>query len=218
MEALQAIYNSQNPVNCSTAKYLISSGGSAYGFGYRMHVEGMMLSVAMELGRVFLPHPDGDGWLFETKNSFCQNGDRWEPGFNCYYEPVSSKCTIKDALPNLTAQSPLLLPMIHHPEKCLSVMVRHGDKEKEMKLLPLAAYTDPDVVDQANKWGREGNWTIGYTTLMDRAVLTFNEAHQYDRNKRFRRLSAAREGQEVSLGGGESRVFKVDTTTVCYFS
>lgn len=54
--ALQKIYDSQNPPDCRNAKYIIS-GGWPYGFGSRIHMEGMVMAIAMHLGRVYLPHP-----------------------------------------------------------------------------------------------------------------------------------------------------------------
>lgn len=55
---LEEIWKSQNPENCRDAKYIIS-GGWPYGFGSRLHMEGTILAIAMHLGRVYLPHPDG---------------------------------------------------------------------------------------------------------------------------------------------------------------
>lgn len=43
-EALELIWKNQNPEDCSTAKYLIS-GGWPYGFGSRIHMEGVYLSL-----------------------------------------------------------------------------------------------------------------------------------------------------------------------------
>lgn len=57
----------------------------------------MALAIAMNLGRVYLPHPDGDNIYFETQVPFCRNSERFEPGINCFYE-LYSKCTYKDAL------------------------------------------------------------------------------------------------------------------------
>eukprot|EP01038_Epipyxis_sp_PR26KG_P014108 gene14108-18929_t len=91
---LDMIYRNQNPENCSTAKYIIS-GGWPYGFGSRIHTEGSVLALAMQLGRVFLLHPDGDNVFWEDKNPFCRGGKG--VGLACYYTAVS-KCTITDAL------------------------------------------------------------------------------------------------------------------------
>ncbi len=93
--ALEEIHKNQNPENCSEAKYLVT-GGWPYGFGSRVHVEGIGLAIAMHLGRVYLPHPDGDNLFWETKVPFCQN-IRHDTTLNCFYERYS-KCTIHDAV------------------------------------------------------------------------------------------------------------------------
>eukprot|EP01039_Chlorochromonas_danica_P002885 gene2885-3150_t len=92
--ALEQIYQNQNPPDCRKAKYLIS-GGWPYGFGSRIHMEGMILGIAMQLGRVYLHHPDGDNIFWETKIPFCQQQN--DETLTCFYEQFS-KCTIDDAL------------------------------------------------------------------------------------------------------------------------
>lgn len=91
---LDAIWKNQFPSNCSTAKFLISSSWP-FGFGSRMHTEGWGLAVAMQLGRIYLPHPDGDNIFYETNVPHCR--DRNKPGLSCFYEEWSS-CSIADAL------------------------------------------------------------------------------------------------------------------------
>jgi len=91
---LDAIWRNQHPRNCSEAKFLVS-GGWPYGFGSRIHVEGWGLAIAMELGRVFLHHPDGDNIFWETNNPHCKAQGKLN--LECYYHPWSS-CTINDAL------------------------------------------------------------------------------------------------------------------------
>jgi hypothetical protein len=95
--ALEAIHKSQNPENCREAKYIIS-GGWPYGFGSRIHMEGAVLAAAMNLNRVFLPHPSGDNIFWETLNPFCRNVVK-DTSINCYYK-LFSKCTVEDALYN----------------------------------------------------------------------------------------------------------------------
>ena len=56
---LEEIWRHQFPSDCSNKKFLIS-GGWPYGFGSRIHMEGMGLAVAMQLGRIYLPHPFAD--------------------------------------------------------------------------------------------------------------------------------------------------------------
>lgn len=57
-DSLELIWKNQHPSNCSDAKYVISTGWTA-GFGSRFHTESWGLALAMELGRVYLPHPYG---------------------------------------------------------------------------------------------------------------------------------------------------------------
>ena len=59
-------------------------------------MEGLALSIAMHLGRVYLHHPDGDNIFWETNVPFCRN-IRKDHTLTCFYEPFS-KCTIQDAL------------------------------------------------------------------------------------------------------------------------
>lgn len=92
---LDIIWKNQNPEDCSKAKYIIS-GGWPYGFGSRIHMEGKILALAINLGRVYLPHPDGDNLFWVTDNTFCKDIVKNQT-LNCYYE-MSSKCTINDAL------------------------------------------------------------------------------------------------------------------------
>lgn len=95
--ALESIFAGQNPEDCSKAKFIIS-GGWPYGFGARIHMEGVVLALAIETGRVYLPHPDGDNIMWETNVPFCsQNRTSREVTMQCFYLPAS-KCTIKDAL------------------------------------------------------------------------------------------------------------------------
>ena len=50
---LDAIWKNQHPEDCSKAKFLISNGFNS-GFGSEIHVEGSVLAVAMQLGRVYI--------------------------------------------------------------------------------------------------------------------------------------------------------------------
>ena len=91
---LETIWKNQFPPNCSEAKFLVS-GGWPYGFGSRIHVEGWGLAIAMELGRVYLQHPDGDNIFWETNNPHCKS--QKTNTLECYYQPWSS-CIIADAI------------------------------------------------------------------------------------------------------------------------
>jgi hypothetical protein len=65
---LRKVFEYQHPPagTCADAKYIISEG-NAWGFGSRMHLEGLVIGLAMHLGRIAMPHPDGDGISWETK-------------------------------------------------------------------------------------------------------------------------------------------------------
>ena len=105
-ETMKMIWDHQHPKNCSTSKFLISFGWPG-GIGAVAHVEGLALAIAMDLGRVLIPHPDGpvrhgprdmgfyvdNGWQVDVP--FCQN--QGKKTMECYFEPWSS-CTIDDAL------------------------------------------------------------------------------------------------------------------------
>lgn len=105
-ETMEMIWAHQHPADCSKAKFMISNGWPA-GIGAVTHVEGVALAIAIELGRVLLPHPDGpvrrgdrdmgsyvdNGWQVDTP--YCMNQNM--KTLDCYYEPWSS-CTIDDAL------------------------------------------------------------------------------------------------------------------------
>jgi len=104
--AIREVWTHQHPLDCSRAKFMISSGWMG-GFASVPHVEGVALAIAMELGRILLPHPDGvvrgaprdfgfhidHGW--QVDNEYCRNQNT--TSLDCYYESWSS-CTIEDAL------------------------------------------------------------------------------------------------------------------------
>lgn len=50
-------------------------------------MEGILLGMAMHLGRVYLPHPDGDNIFWETAVPFCR--DQHDATLNCFYAHYS---------------------------------------------------------------------------------------------------------------------------------
>lgn len=118
---MREIWKNQFPSDCKNAKFLVS-GGWPYGFGSRIHVEGWGLALAMNLGRVYLPHPDGDNIFWETSIPFCR--ERGEVGLTCFYEAWSN-CTMTDALTGLqgdvnslrTVHPPDLFPSFQNEEE-----------------------------------------------------------------------------------------------------
>jgi len=109
---MEAIWKNQHPEDCSNAKFLIS-GGFESGFGSEIHVIGVGLALAMNMGRVYVMFPDrGDSSLsdkmnslnsFQVDNDFCRKQGPGKLSLDCYYEPWSS-CTIEDALQGTTLQ------------------------------------------------------------------------------------------------------------------
>eukprot|EP01041_Mallomonas_annulata_P006580 gene6580-13310_t len=99
-EAMEIIWKNQHPPDCSTAKFVISSGWQG-GFGSEVHVYGAGLALALDLGRVYIANPEGPvhiGLLdntWQTRNPFCRSQNKLT--LECYYEPWSS-CSYKDAL------------------------------------------------------------------------------------------------------------------------
>ena len=98
-EALEIIYKHQHPADCSKAKFLIS-GMYESGFGSELHVIGVGLATAMNLGRVYIMNPyrkmdSMNAWQVDIP--FCKKQGDDKLNLDCYYEPWSN-CTIKDAL------------------------------------------------------------------------------------------------------------------------
>jgi hypothetical protein len=58
-KGIEEVWRHQHPEDCRNRTYLIS-GGWPYGFGSRIHMEGVGLAIAMQMGRIYLPHPAGD--------------------------------------------------------------------------------------------------------------------------------------------------------------
>jgi hypothetical protein len=58
-------------------------------------MEGVILAMAVHLGRVYLPHPSGDNIFWETKIPLCES--KGDYSLTCFYEKFS-KCTIEDAI------------------------------------------------------------------------------------------------------------------------
>lgn len=88
---MEVIWNSQNPADCSKAKYLITEP-FLQGVGSEMHVYGVGLGIAIETGRVFLQQ---GGWSWRFKNAHCASQNK--KNMECYYLPLS-RCTLEDAM------------------------------------------------------------------------------------------------------------------------
>eukprot|EP01041_Mallomonas_annulata_P009124 gene9124-18900_t len=98
LEAMRIIWRNQNPSNCSAAKYLISPGlFSGAGFGAELHVDGAILALAIQLGRVLIDSPYSIKRNVDIKenNSFCKRQGKRNK--ECFYEPWS-KCSLDDAI------------------------------------------------------------------------------------------------------------------------
>ena len=93
-EALKAIFEHQFPKNCSNVKFLVSDG-FASGFGSRLHVEGLGLALALQLGRVYISRNDSHSFLWETNVNHCKQQGKFN--MYCFYEEWTN-CSLEDAL------------------------------------------------------------------------------------------------------------------------
>jgi hypothetical protein len=100
-EAMEIIWQNQNPPDCSKAKYLIAEP-FLQGVGSEMHIYGVGLGLAIETGRVFLQQ---GGWSWRFKNPHCEGQRKFS--MECYYEPLSSSCTMQDAMATMQTTNPL---------------------------------------------------------------------------------------------------------------
>lgn len=93
--AMQTIWKNQHPDNCSASKFLIS-GNWGSGFGSNIHVDGGILGLSMNLGRVYLQNPIQHPHVqWQIDSNFCRMQKKLN--LECYYHSWSS-CTIYDAL------------------------------------------------------------------------------------------------------------------------
>eukprot|EP01038_Epipyxis_sp_PR26KG_P014575 gene14575-19574_t len=98
-EAIDIIYAHQHPPDCSKVKFMISLGYKS-GFGSELHVEGMVLAIAMQMNRIFIPTQPRDARLqWQTPSSIC-GGDKT---LSCYLEPWTN-CTWNDVVQSITKQ------------------------------------------------------------------------------------------------------------------
>jgi hypothetical protein len=103
-EAMDIIYKNQHPPDCKNAKFLIGEGW-LQGFGSQVHIEGIGLGVALQLGRVYVPNPLGPGknsevdHTWHVTNSYCQK--QGKTTLECYYEPWTH-CSVEDIMGNKT--------------------------------------------------------------------------------------------------------------------
>lgn len=151
-DAMRVIWKHQHPPDCLKAKFLISDGWHA-GIGSVVHVEGIALALAIELGRVLLTHPAGpvrqgprtkgfiadNGWQVDVP--FCkeQNIKTWD----CYFEPWSN-CNITHALQGKPFSK---IPEIYLEEKEL----KSGHIPRRFFTRPLSAVRTVIYVNQPIK-------------------------------------------------------------------
>ncbi len=90
-EAMEMIWRNQNPQDCHKAKYIILDGWMQ-GYGSEIHIYGVGLAVALDMGYVVLQK---GGWMWRFNNKFCES--QGQKTLDCYYVPWS-KCTIRDAI------------------------------------------------------------------------------------------------------------------------
>lgn len=90
-EAMEMIYRNQNPPDCQKAKYIILDGWMQ-GYGSEIHIYGVGLAVALDMGYVVLQK---GGWMWRFNNKFCES--QGQKTLDCYYVPWS-RCSIRDAI------------------------------------------------------------------------------------------------------------------------
>jgi hypothetical protein len=91
-EAIDRIYRHQHPADCSKAKFLVSEGYRS-GFGSHIHVIGAGLTLAINLGRVFIMQPPlYKYWETNTEFCKCQKIESME----CYFRRLTN-CSLHDA-------------------------------------------------------------------------------------------------------------------------
>jgi len=98
-EAMDIVWQNQNPPDCSKAKYLIAEP-FLQGVGSELHVHGVALAIAIATKRVFLQH---GGWSWRFRNPHCAAQNK--QSLECYYVPVS-KCSLEDALATMKTINP----------------------------------------------------------------------------------------------------------------
>ena len=94
---MKTIWDHQRPSSCEGKKFLIYPGHLGGGFGSNVHVDTSIMAIAMNHGRIFLPHPVFHHhlkWPFEYP--FCTKHNH--RNFYCYWEEYSS-CGYKDVYP-----------------------------------------------------------------------------------------------------------------------
>lgn len=97
-EAIENVFNHQNPINCSDKKFVIvEQPFRADGFGSLFHVLGQMLSYALNYDRIMIW--DSPSNLLDYVNiSHCRLQGKHDRNTNeCYFFPISN-CSIEAAL------------------------------------------------------------------------------------------------------------------------
>lgn len=136
LDAMEAIWQNQNPPDCSTANYFIAESWYQ-GFGSEVHVLGVGLAIAVATNRVFLQDPkDFRDWRIKVPHCEKQNKKNSE----CYYQPWS-KCTIEDAYKALAKK----VNRTEHLDTPSLGMSWSNDEDQQL----LALYL---------KYGKEGQW------------------------------------------------------------
>ena len=192
-QVMAAIWKNQNPPDCSTAKYLISTGFNS-GFGSEFHVESTGLAVAMNMGRVYIQNPKRqhtlNHWQFE--NDFCL--DQGKPGMECYFQPWSN-CTHFDAIAGLDGKSKTILTYnireiwesgrLEFPERTLrltltaDLAVRDIIPNEFTKLLECSVFAR----DKLRYWWRAA--AVAFFLRPNAATAALISQHRTDASQRF---------------------------------
>jgi hypothetical protein len=130
-KAIGVIWKNQHPPDCKKAKYLIAEGFHQ-GYGSELHVYGVVLALAVDMGRVFLQK---GGWTWRFKNKFCES--QGKKSLECYYHPWTP-CTLEDA-----------------------AYAAYKDKTSVLKVPAVDTWAPSDdqkLIDLVKKYGSRGFW------------------------------------------------------------
>jgi len=163
-EGMAAIWENQHPKDCSKAKFLIT-GGFESGFGSELHVIGVGLALAMNMGRVYvLLHDRMDSGLadkahsansFQVKNQFCADQGKfnlecyYEPWTSCSYDEIYNGTTLKERQAHGTSLQKLVDKRLHVPMKQILALNESKSMYHERLLIVQHSSMYPDIVPKA---------------------------------------------------------------------
>lgn len=126
-------------------KYLVSNGWP-FGFGSRIHQEGVALAIALQLGRIYIPHSLGKNIHWETNTSFCQ-----VRSLECYYHNYTNCYPSKEVIRKTNqANDQIHVGVGRIPKNVKNIISFHDvhlifDNEFELKRIK-DKYKDEDIL------------------------------------------------------------------------